>query len=134
MKIIALAGIAVVTVALSGCPGDMRMSRSPDPHAPNITVASGGYIVVDQEPIVVPKSEKDFVIVWQLPRDSVYTFPEDGIVVARGDDEFKCNLEGGRQRFTCRFRNSKPGIYKYTIKVMESTKLLEPLDPHIANG
>jgi hypothetical protein len=124
--------VVVSMLVLAACAGNPFV-RKPDPHNPSVSVVSG-YIVVDQEPIVVPKGQYDFSIVWQLAKDSTYSFPDDGIVVARGEDEFKCKPEADKQRFTCVFRNSKPGKYKYTIKVLDGTKLLEPLDPTIVNS
>jgi hypothetical protein len=124
--------VAVSMLVLAACAGNVFVTK-PDPHNPSVSVVSG-YIVVDQEPIVVPKGERDFSIVWQLAKDSPYSFPDDGIVVARGEDEFRCRREANNQRFTCLFRNSKPGKYKYTIKVLDGTRLLEPLDPTIVNS
>jgi hypothetical protein len=120
------------TLLLVACASNIFIKKL-DPHNPNVSVVSG-YIVVDQEPIVVPKSEKNFSIVWQLPKYSAYSFPDDGITVARGDDEFACRRESDKQRFACLFKNSKPGKYKYTIKVLDGASPLEPLDPTIVNS
>ncbi len=121
---------ATLTIGLCGCASPFT---GPNPANPMVTVVSGRYIVVDQEPIVVPKGARDFTITWELPRATAYTFSEDGIVIADGRDEFKCNREAGRTRFTCVNRNSRPGRYKYTIKVMDGDKPLPPLDPIIIN-
>ncbi|HEY2862357.1 MAG TPA: hypothetical protein VGK37_01885 [Casimicrobiaceae bacterium] len=120
------------SLVLAGCASNAFV-RGINPHNPNVSVVEG-YIVVDQEPIVVPKNEKDFLIVWQLSRGSAYSFPDDGIVVARSEEEFKCHPEADKQRFSCVFRNSKPGKYKYTIKVLDGLRPLRPLDPTIVNS
>ena len=123
----------VSALVLTACASNMRVVRTPDPHYPNVTIAGGKYIVVNQEPIVIPNNEKDTWITWQLPVDSTYSFPADGIVIANAGDEFKCNLEADKKRFACKDKNSKSGKYKYTIKVIDGSKPLEPLDPFIMN-
>lgn len=105
--------------------------KASDPHHPNVNVTNG-YIVVDQEPIVIAKNERDIAITWQLPMGSPYVFPDDGIVISSGGDEFNCHREDNKQRFTCKDRHSKPGRYKYTIKV-DGPDRIEPLDPSIMN-
>ncbi len=124
---------AALVLGLAGCASLINDGKGPDPANPKVTVASGRYIVVDQEPIVVPKGAKDFRITWELPLASGLTFPDDGIVIANGGDEFKCNREAGRTRFTCIDRNSRSNRYKYTIKVMDGEKPLPPFDPIIIN-
>ena len=127
---------AVAGLMLSACashhPPHARMIK-PDPHNPNVYVVDDKYIVVNQEPIYIRKDDKKAIIIWQLPKDSQYSFPEDGIVIAKPDREFECNLEGDKQRFRCKFENSKPGRYKYTIKVIGGAGPIKPLDPYIVN-
>lgn len=105
----------------------------PNPHAPNVYVVGGKYIVVDQEPIVV--HGKNVWIVWQLPdRPSPYRFPANGIVITNpGGEIINCQVVEDGYRFRCFDKNSKPQRYKYTINVTDGTNLLDPLDPVIAN-
>jgi len=125
---------AVFALALAGCahyPGHHRGERAPDPHNPRVIV-TGTYIVVDQEPIVIPKEDRE-PIVWQLPKDSRYTFPENGIVIDKAGDEFSCSVEQDKHRFVCRNRHTKPGKYHYTIRVMDGERQLNTLDPIVMN-
>ena len=122
---------AAFSLGLGGCASLMMDCKTPDPGNPKVSVVSGRLLVVNQEPIVVPKGAKNFRITWELPLGSNYNFPADGIVVDKGRDEFSCNLEKDTQRFSCVFRNSKPGRYKYTIKANDGDKALPPLDPII---
>lgn len=128
-----LSCVALAT-ALAGCAPGMHLGRGPDPHHPNVSVAAGGHIVVDQEPIIVPKGQRDFMITWRLPEGSGLSFPRDGIVVVAPPGEFDCKVVQGGERFTCKNRNSGKGRYKYTIKVLDQGRPLEPLDPFIVNG
>ncbi|HEX4943282.1 MAG TPA: hypothetical protein VFV55_02950 [Usitatibacteraceae bacterium] len=132
----ALIGLALI-FGLTACAHE-RVTHfgRPDPHNPRVHIAAGSFVVVDQEPIYVSLKEKNFLITWHLPAVSGYVFPDDGIVIAKPDGEFDCKVQPGGERFSCTFRNSKPGRYKYTIKVLdrEKGKLLEPLDPFIVNG
>lgn len=107
-----------------GKPGEPRPTR---------VSAVDGQIVVNQEPIYV--KAKDATIVWRVPFGSSLTFPRDGIVVRDAPDgEFRCSGADDGKIFTCIDRNSKPGRYKYTIKLQDGGKPLEPLDPFIVNG
>jgi hypothetical protein len=124
----------VLTVALAGCAHHRagRMAKQvPDPLNPQVFVVDGRGVGVNQEPIYIAPDKKDVRIVWSLPAGSTYTFPGDGIVVSEGRDEFQCGIEENKQRYACQFRNSRPGKYKYSIKVEDGGKLLKPLDPSI---
>lgn len=124
---------AATGLLLSACAShDVRVSKF-DSHNPNVYVEDDKYIVVDQEPIYIRKDDKKTVIIWQLPKGSPYSFPADGIVITLPDGEFNCNLEADQQRFRCKFENSKPGRYKYTIRVIGGTGPIKPLDPYIVN-
>ena len=124
--------IAACAALSAGCADlPMNLAKGPNPANPRVTIVSGNNIVVNQEPIVVPKGAQNFSITWELPRFSSYTFPEDGIVIANGAEAFKCNLEAGRTRFTCTARNFITKRYKYTVKVKDGERALPPLDPSI---
>jgi hypothetical protein len=133
MNKLILAG-ASAALLLSACAIHHPHARKFDPHNPAVTVVEGKSIVVDQEPVYFPLRAGEVTITWYLPKDSPYSFPDDGIVVAGGGDEFKCNPEAGGKKFACKFKNSKLGRYKYTIRVIGGPEPLRPLDPFIANG
>lgn len=44
-----------------------------------------------------------------------------------------CNRGKNPKEFSCVNRNTEPGKYKYTIRVMDGSTQLEPLDPWIMN-
>ena len=128
----ALMTAVVVAVGLAACAEMPRSRTTPDPARPQVTVVGGKYIVVDQEPIVVPKGQRDFRILWQLPGGSSYRFPRDGIVISDAKDQFRCGLEQDGIAYACVYRNATPGRYKYTIKVADAGRILE-LDPTIVS-
>jgi hypothetical protein len=64
--------------------------RVPDPTRPLLVLTPGGYLVVNQEPIVLAdKANEQTVITWRLPPGSGLTFdPNNGIqIVGRIKDE-----------------------------------------------
>ena len=131
MKINAFIIIAL-SLALGGCAHfPMFDCKTQDPSNPKVSVVSGKWLVVNQEPIVVPKGVRDFRITWELPRGTSYSFPKDGIVIDKGAEAFNCGVEKDAQRFTCTIRNFISTRYKYTIKVQDGDKPLPPLDPSI---
>lgn len=106
--------------------------KTMDPSNPQVSVVDGK-IVVDQETIRFGKDKRNVKITWQLPPDSKYTFPKDGIVINDAGDEFPdCHQEQNGLRFACMNKHSKPGKYKYTIKV-EGSPAVPPLDPVVVN-
>jgi hypothetical protein len=130
--------VAVLGVLLSGCAHHhhgrgMMPGYVPDPLNPQVFVVDGRGIAVNQEPIYIGRDRKDVRIVWSLPAGSAYTFPDDGIVVVEGRSEFKCALTENKQQFACQFANSRPGRFKYNIKVLDGGKALKPLDPSIVS-
>ena len=127
---------AVLVVALAGCAHPhrhrgMMPGYVPDPLNPQVFVVDGRGVAVNQEPIYIAPDRKDVRIVWSLPVGSSYTFPADGIVVVEGRGEFKCSLGENKQQFACQFANTRPGKFKYNIRVLDGGKLLRPLDPSI---
>jgi len=129
--------IVVAVAALSGCAYYAPGGKLPLPETPQVRVANGKLIVVDQEPIAVPRGKRDFRITWQLPRGLQYRFPrEGGIVVAESRDQiYGCQREDEFSYF-CVDRNTAPGRFKYTITVLDAAngdKPLAPLDPWIVN-
>ena len=126
---------AVLALVLAGCSHQMRYrDGSSDPLHPRVFVVAGRGIAVNQEPIYIAPEARNVTIVWQLPAESKYTFPDDGIVIRDGREEFRCGFEReNRQRYACVFANSRPGKFKYTIQVLDDGKALRPLDPSIVS-
>jgi hypothetical protein len=129
--------LVAVTLFLAGCAhqhhGRMMGGYLPDPLNPQVFVVDGRGIAVNQEPIYIARDRKDVRIVWSLPAGSAYTFPDDGIVVQENRGEFKCSMGESKQQFACQFANSRPGKFKYNIKVLDGGKPLTPLDPSIVS-
>ncbi len=130
-KILMLAAAAIL---LAGCAhrhaGHGAMQAPPDPLNPQVFVVDGRGVGVNQEPIYIAPDRKNVTIVWSLPAGSNYAFPSDGIVVPEGRGEFKCALRE-KQQYACDFANTRPGKFKYNIKVLDGDKPLKPLDPSI---
>jgi len=112
-------------------------------------------IVVNAEPLVFTRRGA-VTITWHLPRGSNYTFDAQGIVIEgrlvsqtkvprdglvqqtyvldpKQDEIVRCSPSKEGSEFSCLNRNTKPGRYKYTIRVRDGTKALESLDPWIVN-
>ena len=137
--------LAVCALVLVGCQvmssGHMRslegfdpkFFRQPDPLFPNVFITKAENIVVDQEPIRIPKGDSPKVTVtWSLAKDSPYTFSGDGIEV---DKKFKfdCGVLGKpRKVAACSFQRLPSGTQvKYTVRVKGGAKDPPPLDPII---
>jgi hypothetical protein len=104
-----------------------------DPTRPAVNVVGGQFIVVSQEPLVFLKDQRDVVITWQLPPNANLRFPRDGIVIDKGGDEFvNCGVRDEGLRFSCTNRHTRPGKYRYTIRVQAGNRALES-DPFIMN-
>jgi len=89
MKRVLLAA-TVVTVALSGCAELTQRSISIDATRPQIRIVEGNRLVVNQEPIHVPRSDR--TVTWQLPRGVNAQFdPQNGITVDRIDKLVNAN-------------------------------------------
>ena len=132
MKKQLLSYIACV-LALSGCSIFHKDSTPPDSTRPQVTVVADRYIVVNQEPLVFLKGQRNVTITWQLPKDSKFRFASNGITVDRAAGEIECPTraaEGGLE-FSCINRHTKPGKYSYTIRLEGPQKLVS--DPFIMN-
>lgn len=124
---------AATTLLLSGCAWNLPESRKVNPHYPGVFVVDDKYIVVDQEPIVFARGMQNVRITWQLPPDSRYRFPRDGISFRDAGDEIAdCHPEQSGVRFSCLNKHSRPGKYKYTIK-LDGSPAVQPLDPTVVN-
>jgi hypothetical protein len=118
---------------LTACASHHSHGMKADPVNPHVSILDGKQIVVNQEPLFFAKGVQNVRINWQLPPDSKYTFPKDGIVVNDAREEIvDCRVEKNGLAFSCLNRHTKPGKYKYTIKV-EGSPAVAPLDPIVIN-
>ena len=123
---------AACLLTLSGCSIFHKDPSPPDPTRPQVAVVADKFIVVNQEPLVFLKDQRNVTITWQLPKDSKFRFAPNGITVDRAEGEIQCPTrgEGGRE-FSCINRHTKPGKYSYTIRLEGAQKLVS--DPFIMN-
>jgi hypothetical protein len=153
-------GLAVLLASLlGGCATIRDYERASA--TPQVTVA-GGRISVSPDPLLFGKEQQNVLIVWQLPKGTNLRFPEGGIVIEgeitskvlggstdrgaqnnaapsivinRDQTEIvDCKARNEGLEFTCLNRHTRPGLYKYSIRVLEDGKPLEPLDPSVMNG
>lgn len=133
----------LVFASLAGC-AHMREHQAHAQHGqvditrPKVNVVGGG-IVIDQEIIVFGKAlpKGPIPITWELPKDSNYRFPKDGIVFVDAGGEFdQCMPVADGAHFMCVNQRTKAGRYKYNIKVERrntSVPAVPPLDPIAIN-
>ena len=144
---------AACVLMLTGCASFKWVPTLEERSRPQVTVKDGR-IVVSPEILFYFPDERDVLIVWQLPKDARYRFPKDGIVIEgklsdrsvavpgtagpavaleRQDDIVNC-MARSEFEFTCLNRHREPGVYKYTIRVVdvETKKTLER-DPPVVN-
>jgi hypothetical protein len=152
----------LVALAVTGCaclPAP-PVSTVPDTSRPQVSVIDGRYLVVSPEPLLFRNRQGPVRIFFQLPAGSKFRFdrergvtidgeilPSKGrddkasgqeatfnIVVQRRQDQIvECKLVSDHE-FSCLNRNSRPGRFLYTIRVLdEAGKSLPPLDPIIMN-
>lgn len=146
-------------LVLAGC---ATSSGAPPPlevrSRPQVDVRNGR-IVVAPEILSFFSDEREVLIVWQLPKDSRFRFAskdsiarEDGIVIEgrlaeqvqregrdsipleKQDEIVRCSARNGGLEFACLNRHTRSGIYKYTIRVLDGTRPLPPLDPWVVNN
>lgn len=147
-------------LAASGC-AVLDPTRSAPPDRPKVTV-DNGQIQVSPEALIFLRRQGATRITWSLPRDSALTFPADGIVIEgeltalgsgrtievrdpkqrtsptstaidRSQNEIvECKRSPDAKEFSCLNRNSRSGVYKYTIRVVDGGRTLER-DPAIVN-
>lgn len=143
---------AACALLLAGC---AHFGRAPNPVRPQVFVVDGRLIVLNAEPLVFSR-RGEVVITWHLPWGTNYTFDEKGVEIngrfvretnvlregllqqtfvldPRQDEIGNCSRSKDGLEFSCVNRNTKPGRYKYTIRVRDGTKPLDPLDPWLVN-
>lgn len=103
-----LGAIAIACVAaLSGCAHHRHYIN---PERPQVLFANG-YLVVNQEPIVVArKANEPAVVSWRLSAESGLTFDEDGIVIVGRikDRDMKRVDDRSKKGITCQRGETPP--------------------------
>lgn len=101
-----------------------------------------GRPTVDPNPLEFRRSQPNVTIVWRLEDSPGFTFTVDGIRIdgeetATGLQPQDEIVEGRRtangEQFVWRNKNSRPGTYKYTIRLEGPGGVIEQ-DPTIING
>jgi hypothetical protein len=139
-----LLALILGVLAVAGCRTLAESAgRTFDPARPQITVTPENRLVVNQEPIVVPRRGVDWTITWQLPRDGKARFlKEKGITielldkllgpdgnpvrdseaqVARINRELGADPARERSIFGCKFRNE----YEYECVIPSHIKQIQ---------
>jgi hypothetical protein len=114
-------------------------------------------VAVTPDPLYFRKDQVNVRIVWRLPEGLGLTFPANGIVIdgeitnkptnndkaPRGavgpsllgvkeqNEVIDCRVAEGGQEFSCLYRHTRPGVFKYTVRVLVDGKPLDPLDPSL---
>jgi len=150
----------VLALALSGCTTLKWVPRFEERRTPQVTV-SEGRIVVTPEILLYFQDERDFDIVFQLPKESGLTFPAKEAVVIEGELTDALIRSGDRVgvvlnrdqkeildpdlkertcrrlsdiEVACRNLHTRPGVYKYTIRVNgKDGRPLPSRDPPMVN-
>jgi len=138
-------------LVLGSCVHHPRAVRLPDPSRPQVLVAPGGYLVVNQEPVVVLRPRGATAVVnWQLAPDSGFQFEEKGIEIlgrikdfskdgtpTKRDvpdrsqvDQFKCVTVNRGLEVNCVIPPSvAPGQYAYALISRDRNGKRVVLDP-----
>jgi hypothetical protein len=117
-------------------------------------------LTVYPDPLFFRKDQTNVRITWRLPEQLGLKFPANGIVIdgeitnkPLGDVGAKRNESTGPlvidkaqteivdcapssngQEFSCLYKHTRPGVFKYTIRVLNGSTLLDPLDPSVMGG
>jgi hypothetical protein len=115
---------------------DSTLYTAPDPNNPRIYVVENHLLVVDQEPIR-RRAEDTQAIIWRLDMSQPFVFQDDSAIVLSGDDlppDLVLRVLGEqRKAFLCAYRRTRPGIWKYTVRVInqQTSAPLITLDPTV---
>lgn len=138
-------------LVLSGCAHWKGVPTFEERSRPQVVVKDGR-IVVTPEILFYFKDERDFEVVWQLPKGSGFTFPTDNGIVIEGElldqvirgernsvvldksqnEIVKCTRRS-EVEFACLNRHTRPGVYKYTIRVIDKDRRTLQRDPPMMN-
>ncbi len=128
--LLVIASFSLLIAAAEAAPSKSKLST--DPLNPRLFIVDGKQIVVNQEPIYFAKKIKDVRVTWHAPAGA-YTFEKDGIVIEKAEGEFvDCRAAKDGKSFSCLNKHTKPGKYKYTVKLV-GKPAIEPLDPVLVN-
>lgn len=141
MKRVLLAA-ALCAVVLSGCDTLRRWMGMPTNDKPSVTIVNG-LPSVDPDPLEFRNHQGNVTIVWHL-EDSTARFVSDGIRIdgeevpgrprdPRQTEIVDCRVVGDGRKFQCQNKNSRPGKYKYTIRVRLADGRVVEKDPSIVN-
>ncbi|GAB1390824.1 MAG: hypothetical protein AMXMBFR78_31420 [Rubrivivax sp.] len=139
--------IAVTTLALllGACGG--RYHQQMRNAWPAVEVSGDAVKAVSPDPLRFRQDQGAVVITWRLPGGD-YRFARNGIVIdgeidrpgskavskPREQNEIvDCKPLDEARQFQCIYRNTRPGTFKYTVRVLREGKALAPLDPEITN-
>ncbi len=161
-RVLALISVFAMSALTAGCVNFDVGRAAARSDRPKVTVVDG-QIVVDPPALLFSRGQGTTRIQWSLPRDSAWTFPKDGIVIegevtallSGGTIEVKdpsrrdtptstvidrnqkeiveCKASPDFKEFSCLNRNTRPGVYKYTVRVTDGKTTLQR-DPPIMNG
>lgn len=142
-----LHAVLILGLALFGC-GALAQPASDRP----VVSVIDGAIRVEPDPLRFERKRGNLHITWRLAQGSKHRFAQNGIVIdGEVDDasarEFKpgarlkaqsevveCKRTANGMQFTCRNKNNRPGIFKYTVRLVDEKGVaLPPLDPSIVN-
>ena len=126
--------------------------RTIDPRKPPVTFDNGK--IGAPEVIVFPPGTKEVDVTWQLPANAKARFAREGgiviegaltnqvirgdrlsVVLDRDQSEVVCPKTGSADglSFTCKNKHGKPGVYKYTIRLVDESGKDVILDPSLVN-
>jgi hypothetical protein len=144
---------ALLGLLLTGCQTVKLVTPLQERSNPQVRVTDGR-IGVAPEVLAFFSDEKNVTITWRLPADSRLRFAERGIeihgrivdrtvrtpdggeavVLDRTQNEIvDCKRAQDGLAFTCLNRNTRPGVYKYSIRISDGQRTFE-VDPPIVNG
>jgi len=99
-----------------------------------VVAGSGGSsVTADPDPVVIPAGVRG-PIQWRITNSAAdgWKFQMNGIDIAGAGTEFDQPSGGGQRVFTWNNNHTKPGQFKYTIRVSNDTTTVEN-DPSIMN-
>jgi len=122
---------AALVLLLASC-AHMYPGKPGDPRPTRVAV-NDGRLTVNQEPIYV--STQNATIVWYVSPFSSLRFPKENAVTFREapEGEFRCATAEDTRSVSCIDAYTRPGTYKYSIRVTHDGKDVPPLDPSVIN-
>lgn len=124
--------------------------RVRDNNNPEVTIKDGK-VAVTPSTLYFRSTEKDTKITWKLPALKGMKFAKDGVVIegeilnrvirgtpnsvaldAQQTEVVNCEIAADGLSFTCLNRNTRAGIYKYTLRIQVGDRIYE-VDPPIVN-